>query len=291
MLGLLKRNKKPTQCGAFVARTGKQCEKNVPWGLTGYCWWHIPKKSIALVAVLSALCGFIAKTGGGWLAGKLYQSAEVKATHRTGATILQHQDVLAELTSELRYLNVILILRDDASAKLQVGQRLLVSLSEDYSLPSPREIEVLIEVTHLGSGPNEARLGAFCFSRSRVRGSNDFRQSIGYNTVAWHRPIAELPVPLAIGPNDPSPISLVRDLKNFHVQVLLPEALASSVDGIEIVANSSMGLERRLRLFSRKVQAQNWEEMDYDVKRRFWGRGNTATERVCFIRDAKEDLR
>ena len=288
MLGWLRQIVTPIQCGAFVPSTRKQCQHRGWYG--GYCWSHAPKKSIFLPSLIIGVIGFIISPGVDWIKAKLYESAEVRTTHRTGVKILRHQDVLAELSSELRYLNVILKLREDASVKLQTGHRLLVSLSEDYGSRSMRAIEVLVEVLHLGSGPNEARLGVFFSTRVRVQDSTDYVRSISFNGIAWHWPIIELPVPLAVGANDPSPFRLVRDLNDFHVQVWLPAELAPSIDGIEIVANSSKGMERRLRLFSRNVERQNWADVDYDVKGRFYGKGNVVRERMSYIRDAKVDV-
>ena len=283
---------KKAQCSAFVGSSGngRRCDKTVRWGLGNYCWWHTPKKSIAIVAILSALGGFAAKSAGGWLAGKLFESPELRATRHSRETIVQHQDVLAELASELHHLNFTLIFRDDASFKLKVGQMFMVSLTEGFNSRSRREFEVLVEVTNIGRGPNENPFNVYRHSRSRIGPSNEYVRSMGYDAAAFHWPIAELPVPLAIGPNDPSPFQLVRDLDNFHVQVLIPAALAPSVDGIEIIANSNVGLERGLKLFTKRVDPKNWAEMDYDVKQRFWGKGISATERIASIRDAKVEM-
>ncbi len=283
--------KKKARCGAFAVTSGGRCEKTVGLGSNRYCWHHTPKKAIVAVAVISAVCGFFAKTVGGSLASKFFKSPEVRATILTGDAIQHRQDVLAELGSELRYLNVVLVLRTDAPAQFQVGQRFIVSLTEDYRARSIREFEILGTVTHLGSGPNETRLSAYFHSRTREKNSNKFLTSLGYDGAAWHWPIAELPIPFAIGPDRPSPFTQVRDLGNFHVQVILPVAFAEAVERIEIVANSNPGMERRLRLFSKTIEAQDWVEMDYDVSERFWGKGGVETERVVSIRDAKIDRR
>jgi hypothetical protein len=236
--------------------------------------------------ILSVLLGLIVRES----THLILPSAEKKEMVRSRDAILNQISVTEEIASEIKNLNVILVFYHPLDLETLRGRKLLISLSNDY-MNRDRYTEVLGEVTHVGYAPNEAAIGMILFSKSFTENLHKEVRGLGYSTVAWHRSISELPLPIAIGPQGVKPFNHVRDLDGFHVQVFLPLDIARSVERIDITVNSSFGLGRSLRLFSMKVIPADWIETDYDVGSRFWRRGSQKTEKVCSLRDAKTSFR
>jgi hypothetical protein len=168
----------------------------------------------------------------------------------------------ADLAAPIEYLHVLITFKEPISAEWLLGKEIVVRLAGRGG-----GIDVLVQHGMRAHGGQQPWIPTFLTVCSVL--GELFGRGNSLTDLTPTESLTTMVVPIRCQFMKKVPYTLVRDLNETSLTMFVPPELAEKISRVELVANASMGFDKRLVMLSNDVRRGSWNATQRDIRERF----------------------